>query len=167
MNISYSTMVFQGTLRNKGKGITWTVRPQVWLEVSPAQKIKQKLRALKVGCSWKRIVSSKSPFYNQLNNTYLTCVHVYSIACILIPSMHVLEARYTNTHITSYYSTEGMQSTHLRVTHNVPFIVQTTKGMSWISSHYFEWCSLLDGGFNPTEKYEFVNWEDDISNIYK
>jgi hypothetical protein len=26
---------------------------------------------------------------------------------------------------------------------------------------------LLVGGFNPSEKYEFVSWDDDIPNIWK
>ena len=26
---------------------------------------------------------------------------------------------------------------------------------------------LLVGGFNPSEKYEFVNWDDDILNIWE
>ena len=25
----------------------------------------------------------------------------------------------------------------------------------------------LVGGFNPSEKYEFVNWDDDIPNLWK
>ena len=26
---------------------------------------------------------------------------------------------------------------------------------------------MLVGGFNPSEKYEFVSWDDDIPNIWK
>jgi len=26
---------------------------------------------------------------------------------------------------------------------------------------------MLVGGFNPSEKYEFVRWDDDIPNIWK
>ena len=26
---------------------------------------------------------------------------------------------------------------------------------------------ILVGGFNPSEKYEFVNWDDDIPNIWE
>jgi hypothetical protein len=27
--------------------------------------------------------------------------------------------------------------------------------------------NILVGGFNPSEKYEFVSWDDDIPNIWK
>jgi len=27
--------------------------------------------------------------------------------------------------------------------------------------------NLVDGGFNPSEKYEFVSWDYDIPNIWK
>jgi hypothetical protein len=29
------------------------------------------------------------------------------------------------------------------------------------------WKLCLVGGFNPSEKYEFVSWDDDIPNIWK
>ena len=35
--------------------------------------------------------------------------------------------------------------------------------------HVDHWINIdnLVGGFNPSEKYEFVSWDDDIHNIWK
>ena len=34
------------------------------------------------------------------------------------------------------------------------------------SNCYTTHCPFLVGGFNPSEQYEFVSWDDDIPNIY-
>ena len=38
----------------------------------------------------------------------------------------------------------------------------------WVETLFF-WDGLanLVGGLNPSEKYEFVNWDDDIPNVWK
>jgi hypothetical protein len=35
------------------------------------------------------------------------------------------------------------------------------------TSMFYGTYMYLVGGFNPSEKYDFVNWDDDIPNIWK
>ena len=38
-------------------------------------------------------------------------------------------------------------------------------GIIWDEMGLYGMIQCLVGGFNPSEKYEFVNWDDDIPNM--
>ena len=63
----------------------------------------------------------------------------------------------------------GLQSTVNIVDINIVDIIglQTHARTNWCSNHPNISQLYLVGGFNPSEKYEFVNWDDEIPNIWE